>query len=294
MKNIPDFIVGITVLSDLRQFSHPLYIGLETQNDPSYAYAGRNRQGRHRYIFQYTFSGEGVFRDASGTHTVGSCTAFLCESHDPATAYGFRPGDTTPWRFVFLDFGGRAAENMAQDLIRRFGAIYELPPQHPVIERLLSFHIHDKTGCVITAIEGSKLIVDLLHALLSSKEEAPELQTEHRLVLDVHAYVQSKITTPISVMDIADHLRISREHMTRVFTLNSGMTPYQFILSSKIIAACNLLFTSSLSVKEVSTRFGFENVVHFVRAFKRMMYCTPTEYRKHGVIPEGQHLLSPR
>ena len=146
MHNIPDYYLPIQILGGVPQFPHPICVGLETRQDPSYGQTGATRQGRRHYIFQYTFSGEGVFMNSQGTHLCGSCTAFLAASHDPNIAYGYPADKTEPWKFVFLDFGGQAGCAMAQDLIRRYGAIYELPPKHPLIERLLSFTSTTRSG----------------------------------------------------------------------------------------------------------------------------------------------------
>ena len=290
MHNIPDYYLPIQILGGVPQFPHPICVGLETRQDPSYGQTGATRQGRRHYIFQYTFSGEGVFMNSQGTHVCGSCTAFLAASHDPNIAYGYPADATEPWKFVFLDFGGQAGCAMAQDLIRRYGAIYELPPKHPVIERLLSFHVYDQIGCAISSLEGSKLVVDLLNALLVSKEEEPDLKTGNQLVRGVHEYVQTHIGEPISVVDIASRFGVSREHLTRVFAEHGATTPYQYILSSKISAACRLLHEGDLSVKEVSNKLGFANTAHFARAFKRIMRCTPNEYRNIGVLPANTRL----
>lgn len=292
MCDIPDYYLPIQVIGGLPQFPHPICVGLETRRDPFYGQSGATRQGRRHYIFQYTFTGEGVFRDRHGTHTCGSCIAFLAASHNPEIAYGYPVDKTAPWKFLFLDFGGQAACAMAQDLIRRHGAIYEIPTKHPVIERLLAFHIHDQVGCVITSLEGSRLIMDILHALLVSKEETPELKTENQLVRSVHAFVQTHIDQPISVMDVALRFGVSREHLSRIFTQHSASTPYQYILTSKISAACSLLRADGLSVKEISGKLGFENVAHFTRAFKRIMRCTPSEFRAIGVLPVNTRLTS--
>ena len=287
---LPDFYLPIQVVGGMPQYPHPICMGLETRCDPSYGMAGATRKGRRHYIFQYTFSGEGVFKDSQGLHRCGGGTAFLAASHDPTIAYAYPPDKTEPWKFIFLDFGGQAACAMAQDLIRRHGAIYELPPNHPVIERLLAFHVHDQVGCAIPSLDGSKLVVDLLHALLVSKEELPELKTENQLIRNVHEFVQTHIDQPISVLDIATHFNVSRKHLARLFGQNGCSTPYQYILSSKISAACSLLHAHIFSVKEISNKLGFDNVAHFARSFKRIMRCTPSEYRKIGVLPANTRL----
>ena len=287
---LPDFYLPIQVVGGMPQYPHPICMGLETRRDPSYGMAGATRKGRRHYIFQYTFSGEGVFKDSQGIHRVVSCIALLMASHDPAIVCAYPVDKTEPWKFIFLDFGGQAACAMAQDLIRRHGAIYELPPKHPAIERLLAFHVHDQVGCAISSLEGARLILKLLDALLASKEDQPELKTENQLLRNVHEFVQAHIDQPISVLDIATHFNVSRKHLARLFGQNGCSTPYQYILSSKISAACSLLHAHIFSVKEISNKLGFDTVAHFARTFKRIMRCTPSEYRKIGVLPANTRL----
>jgi len=290
MCNLPDFYLPIQVGGGMPQFPRPICVGLETRCSSSYGLAGATRKGRRHCILQYTFSGEGVFKDSQGLHRCGSGTAFLAASHDPTIAYAYPADKTEPWKFIFLDFGGQAACAMAQDLIRRHGAIYELPPNHPVIERLLAFHVHDQVGCALSALEGGRLIIKILDALLASKEDQPELKTENQLLRNVHEFVQAHIDQPVSVMDIATHFGVSREHLARVFSQTGCSTPYQYILNSKMSAACSLLHSGVFSVKEISNKLGFDNVAHFARSFKRIMRCTPSDYRKFDVLPANTRL----
>ena len=66
MLDIPDFYLPIQIIGGVPQFPHPICVGLETRCDPTYGQTGASRKGRRHYIFQYTFSGEGVFRAADG------------------------------------------------------------------------------------------------------------------------------------------------------------------------------------------------------------------------------------
>ena len=58
---------------------------------------------------------------------------------------------------------------------------------------------------------------------------------------------------------------MSREHLTRIFQQNMGITPYKFILLEKMEYACNLLRTTTLSVKEIAYETGDSSPEHFSR-----------------------------
>jgi AraC-like DNA-binding protein len=268
--------------------------GVETRDLPTYGQTGKKRRDRPHAIFQYTLTGEGIFRDAAGTHLVPRGSGFLCESHDPRITYGYPAGKTTPWQFLFVDFAGLAAHVFTHDLIRAFGAIYTIPPDHPALERLLALRVYDKVGCLLPAADHARMVLDLLQALLASKESAPERHPDHVLVKRVHEYIQSRIASRITVSDLAHDLNLSREHLTRVFTTHSGMSPYQHILACKIECACGLLRTKTPpSIKEIATRLGFDHVAPFTRAFKRITRCSPSEFTRLGVLPANTGLRAP-
>lgn len=285
-----DFFLYIRSLGTPKRLARPLCVGLDTRCEVGYGQRGCDRKDRPHGIFQFTMAGEGLFRDATGTHRVGPGRGFLCESHDPEVAYCYPEGSNGAWQFVFIDFAGQVAHTMTHELIRHFGSLYDLPLDHPIIERLLAFHVHDEIGCALSPLEGSRLVTDMLHALLASKDLARNTHPDHHVVRKAHDYIQMNMANRITVGDIAQHVGMSREHFTRVFTLHAGTSPYHYILTSKIEAACNLLRQGTLTCKEVSARLGFDHITHFTRSFKRLTGCTPGDFRHTRIAVEGTRL----
>ena len=89
----------------------------------------------------------------------------------------------------------------------------------------------------------------------------------------------------ISVANLASELKVSREHLSRVFRDCVGIAPDKYITREKIKLACNLLRESSLSCKEISGRIGYESPSCFTRAFSSVVGMTPTKVRKTGHVP---------
>lgn len=289
-----DFFLYTRTLPGLPKLPRLICAGVETRNQPTYGHKGNHRRDRPHAIFQYTLSGEGVFRDASGTHLVSRGSGFLCESHDPIITYSYPAGKTAPWQFLFVDFAGLSAHAFIHDLLKSFGAIYTLPQTHPALERILALCVYDKVGCLISAADNARIVLDLLHALLTSKESVLARHPDHVLVKQVHEYIQFHMSSRITVGDLAKALGISREHLTRVFTAHSGMSPYQHILACKIECACGLLRSKAHpSIKEIASRLGFDHVAHFARAFKRITRCSPGEFTRIGVLPTDTGLQAP-
>lgn len=57
------------------------------------------------------------------------------------------------------------------------------------------------------------------------------------------------------------------------------MTPKQYINHLRIKNACHRLRHMDGTVKSVSSECGFDSYEYFVSVFKKIVGCTPTEYR---------------
>ncbi|MFA4944124.1 MAG: AraC family transcriptional regulator [Lentisphaeria bacterium] len=284
-------LLHFEVLRPLPSFPRPTALGFETRDTPAYHWEGRSRGGPCHCIFQYTLAGHGGFRDAAGDHDVGPGEGFLCESHDPATAYSY-PAEShgQPWRFLYLAFVGPTAHDLVRDLIRRHGAIYRLPADKGVVKRLRGFRAETPGGvCPLTPAAGAGLVLELLCALAASREgEGPET-AEDRLVRRAKAEIEQGLEAGrLNVAALSARLRVSREHLSRVFRLRTGMTPYQYILRRQMLLACHWLADDRASVKEIAARLGFAGAANFVRTFHRLLGQPPARFRVSGSIP---HLL---
>lgn len=59
-----------------------------------------------------------------------------------------------------------------------------------------------------------------------------------------------------------------------------GKTVIQYLIGLRIRFACFLLRDTTVPVKELVWRSGFNDLAHFNRTFKRITSMTPLEYRK--------------
>jgi PAS domain S-box-containing protein len=101
--------------------------------------------------------------------------------------------------------------------------------------------------------------------------------------------ISSSFHQPLTVDDMAATMSMSSGAFTRGFKEHFSCTPYQYLRRTRIMAACDLLSTSELSLSEISARTGFYDQSHFSRDFKADRGITPTEYRKRFNGVRSQH-----
>jgi len=95
----------------------------------------------------------------------------------------------------------------------------------------------------------------------------------------VMAYVDARLSCPISLDDLANVAGVSRFHFHRQFRKTVGVTPREYVLRARIERAKGLLTESDLTVGEVSGAVGFADQSHFSNIFRRLTTMTPRAFR---------------
>jgi len=73
---------------------------------------------------------------------------------------------------------------------------------------------------------------------------------------------------------------VSPHHFASLFTLETGLSPHQYVLRVRIERAKIHLKDDRLSVAEVSRLIGFRTQEHFTKVFRRVVGVTPSKFRK--------------
>lgn len=100
------------------------------------------------------------------------------------------------------------------------------------------------------------------------------------LVRNVSLYVQHHLSEPITTDQIAAHLYMSRQHLSRRFTKEAGIPLAAYIRNEKTEEAKRLLRYTDKSVSAIALFLGFSSQGHFTKVFKESTGMTPGEYRE--------------
>lgn len=93
-------------------------------------------------------------------------------------------------------------------------------------------------------------------------------------------YIRENIASPITLEKLADVSGYSLSHFKALFKSEVGITPNEYILHQKLQSAKFFLETSDIPITELSFNLGFSSSNYFSSVFRRMLGCTPSEYRK--------------
>ena len=259
-----------------------LYTASETQSDTAYHLQGRLRTRENQIVFKYTLSGTGAFRDELGEHLLGPGEGFLCEVSDPATEYYYPPAAREPWTFVWATFDGNTARQWTRDLVSNGGHLFRLPRDAGIIETLRAFGSDTRRHRVVQADWSAEFVLSLLLALTRIRDAGAHAASPGGVVRRAQELVANNLDRDINGKQVAALLRISREHLSRVFRRETGIPLHDYILQQKMDYACHLLRHSDLNSKEIAARLGYDSPAHFGRTFRRLTGLTPGDFRAEG------------
>ncbi len=85
---------------------------------------------------------------------------------------------------------------------------------------------------------------------------------------------------PAGVEAIAQELHMSVSYLEHLYKRLFQTTIRQDLIDGRIRKACILLRGTAYTVSQIAAMCGYESLEHFSRQFKRIMHCSPRQYRQ--------------
>ncbi|RMN19583.1 hypothetical protein ALQ63_00903 [Serratia plymuthica] len=83
-----------------------------------------------------------------------------------------------------------------------------------------------------------------------------------------------------TVEALADVASVSRSTLALRFKQKAGMSPLEYVLRWRMLLAARALRSGAESVSAIAQRLGYDSDSAFSHAFKRVMACSPSDYRR--------------
>ncbi len=99
-----------------------------------------------------------------------------------------------------------------------------------------------------------------------------------RLVRKAMAYIHDHYADPITRDELADHVGVSNDYLTRCFRKEMGVTPVVYLTRYRISQARALLLGGEKNISEVAALVGFSDSSYFSQVFRREVGSSPSAY----------------
>lgn len=149
----------------------------------------------------------------------------------------------------------------------------------PMIHDLFTVQKRDEAIALHMAISVLMMVTSELQDRERTGNQKARIHTENLLRL-ITAYLDNNYADPSLRMDkICEQLHISESHLSHLFKKETGLSPKQYIVLSRVGEAQSLLEHTDMPIQEIETAAGFSSSVHLTATFRKYVGVSPREYR---------------
>ncbi len=222
-------------------------------------------------------------------HRVETGWVVFIPSHTP---HSYGASDDDPWSIFWFHFEGAGADallgwtTLSRDcpiircaqwdaLRRQFLALFA------AVERGYNEH---------TLLEVSRVLINVI-TLLHRNPSSEGMGVAQGRIERAMLHIRETLTQPLTLSEYASKAGYSVSRFSYWFQRISGVSPMVYLNELRIQQGCEYLDTSTLSVKEIAYRLGFEDAHYFSRAFSKCTGQSPSDYRARSETRPTGNLL---
>lgn len=267
---ISDYFIYSPSKQALDMFLYPMQCGSFSYL-PGYSLT---RDSFDSFLLMYVQKGELSLTFEGNTRlvTAGSFILLDCyKLHSYSTTKG--------WECLWCHFDGITARAYYNSVVSRLGNVFSMPDTTPVLTKMTAILKIFSSGSPVREPLLSKYLTDILTEFLLYTPTSIHTRSYTNITEEIITYINEHFRENISLEDLASHAGLSQYHFIRIFKKETGFTPHEYIINTRIATAKYLLKNSRLSVKDICFTTGFSCESVFCSAFKRHQGMTPAQYR---------------
>jgi AraC family transcriptional regulator len=207
---------------------------------------------------------------------------------NPNSVHGHRLGKQRS-SFIIVGFNREVLNQWAEENLLVQGeiqfddtqAIFASDLNQQMREWLTPFLFKEEvSNSLTTEVESN-----IFHYFTKALKGSHQIKHQVRLASDEYInqtleYIHDHYRQDIHIDTLAALAQQSKYHFIRSFKKWTKYSPYQYILFLRIEAAKDMLYSSTLTITQISYDLGFSNPSQFYRIFHQHAGLTPKQYRK--------------
>ena len=272
---------GLAVTTAGFQHVHPGEDYPLSTHPEGYRFPENRRRVINEYQLYYITRGSGFFESASCSRTrIEAGMMFMLY---PGEWHSFAPDPDTGWDDHWVGFNGSFMDDKIRNGFFTFrNCVFRVGVNESMVDtfhEILDIAADEKKGY-------QQLIASLAISLIG------RIHYEDANHTNGDTYIMRVINQAKTVMkedmdnqpleEIAESLGISYSLFRREFRRKCGISPGQYRLELRLAKAKELLYSTNMSIAEISSMLHFECIGQFSTFFKKRTGIPPHEFRKQG------------
>jgi two-component system response regulator YesN len=124
------------------------------------------------------------------------------------------------------------------------------------------------------------LLAWIQHTIQRAMEYTHSIEQSQSVVEKVIRFIKLHISEELSREEIANHVFLNPDYLTRIFKKETGMAISDYLFKERLKLAQELLTKTEMPISVVASHIGYTNFSHFSRTFKKHTDMNPNEYRQ--------------
>ena len=243
-----------------------------TNPDPSYYI---KRDSSPCFILEYIVSGVGYLEINGQKYRLEAGDVYLIHPGDSCEYYADKEN---PYKKYWINF---ACMMFFNELIKAYGIEDRIIRGLDISEHFKKIFELEKLSDLNDElyIPISRILFCAMMDIAEHKKKHSEL-TRGDIAYAVKKKLNSSVTTPITLDDIAAIFFHSKNDVIRKFKKKYGVTPYSYLVDLRIRRGKNLLINTNKTLSEIASELCFSSEYHFSNTFKKKVGVSPKEYRR--------------
>lgn len=231
------------------------------------------RDSYKSFLLMYIKSGEGYVIIENKKISIKAKDVILLDCYKPHCYF-----TKTGWEILWLHFDGNSSRNYYNNIVENNGSIIA-SNDSIIIPKYLQAIIRNFTGEETTheALISCHIQRMLAELLISSSNSSKSIK--NNVILDSLGYIENNFNRKLSLAEIAAEAGMSHFHFSRIFKKETGYSPYEYILKTRLNYAKKLLKETNQTVKQIAFECGFNSEANFIYMFHKHVEMTPGDFR---------------
>ena len=111
------------------------------------------------------------------------------------------------------------------------------------------------------------------------------------IVTEAIRYIESHLSAPLGLDQVAAALHYSKYHLHRSFTKTAGITLHDYVSRRRLTEAARLLTDTRRPILDIAFQSGYGSQQAFTDSFRAMYKTTPARFRETEAFYPLQHAL---
>ena len=244
---------------------------------PRHSYGPHIRQN---YVIHVVIDGKGILDFRGKRWNISKDQMFILFPGMESTYYADKED---PWYYCWIGFQGESAGKIVENI--------GFDPQTPVLTFKDAYKIENEVKRMLGAreltLDGKLRRNAGMMEILSDMIRESARRAGNDGITNIYSYseyavryINNHFSEKIRIQDLADHIGISRSYFVKLMKQETGMSPQEYLIETRMRRASDLLSRTNDPVRVVAAECGYDDALAFSKVFKSRFGLNPTDYRE--------------